>query len=91
MLAAVEAEDDRALLRLLDQRCSDMAVQRERDVVEITDLSGRVAELQSDLEACLATLQRDPAIVSSLLESHAPPASPPQVPYPSLAAAADVS
>ena len=56
---AVEAEDDRALLRLLDQRCAELAAQRDRDIVEISTLSARVVDLQSDLDACLETIEQN--------------------------------
>lgn len=63
---AVEAEDDRALLRLLDKRCAELAGQRARDVTEIAELSARVVELQQDLDACLETIEQERADRSSL-------------------------
>lgn len=55
----MEAEDDGALLRLLDRRCADLQAQHEKDLREITELTMRCAELQSDLNACLDTLEHD--------------------------------
>ena len=54
---AVEAEDDGALLRLLDRRCAELQAQRQLDLGEIQDLSSQCVELQRDLDACLDTLE----------------------------------
>lgn len=58
-ICAVEAEDDGALLKLLDKRCADLQAQHEKDLKEITELTTRCTELQSDLDACLDTLECD--------------------------------
>ena len=52
LCCAVEAEDDKALLMLLDKRCAELVEGKAA-------LQVRCDELQGDLDACLDTLETD--------------------------------